>query len=100
MLPILIKPQEREIIIKKEIKKLFKDHGWKGKSEFSCNICNKHFSEGINIDNGETYSKAKPLVQNHIKEEHPNFCYGCNKCKELFTVQSDFKNHVCKYDKF
>lgn len=74
------------------IKKLYCDCGWKSLSKFKCNIC--YAEECIDIDTKtETYDKAKPLIFEHIINNHPEYCYVCDNCPQLFCNKGDLTKH-------
>ena len=90
----IIKPKKDYVLEKRYIKKLYKDCGYKSHSSFKCGICDYEVYE--NLEEGEKYDKCKPKMIEHIINKHPNFCYSCSYCNNLFCNQEGFKNHVCE----
>lgn len=87
----IINPEKTTIEV--EIKKLYKDKGWKYSSIFECSICGEIFRDGIDEEKGEKYDKCLSKVISHIIEKHPEYTYSCNGCDIRFTTKKDFTQH-------
>lgn len=92
----MIPPEENTIHLEVKLTTLFKDHGWKGHSEFSCRICGRRFSAPAWDEENETnnYRTAYPRLVEHITSAHPEFCYSCPKCDEKFISKKDTQGHL------
>ena len=92
--------ENRKNTVVKTIKRLYQDCGWKQTSIYRCNVCQKQESlrpRPIPANGEFDYSVAKPLIVQHIKEAHPEYCYQCkNGCGENFCTKMDKKFHETK----
>ena len=81
----------KKTTIEKTVHRLIRDCGWKNKSCFRCGVCSVEMFDII-YEN-ENYNKCRPRMIEHIINEHPEYCYRCNKCPMLFTTKKDLKCH-------
>lgn len=67
--------------------------GW---SNYKCNICLKTL--GCQIDRSEKseYDNGYPILKQHLIEQHPEYCYRCEKCNVLHINKSDLIS--CKHN--
>jgi len=61
----------------------------RNQNDCRCNICDFVIL---------SFRKVYPLSENldiieHIKTNHPEYCYKCDKCPDLFTSKADLNRH-------
>lgn len=79
------------------MKRLYQDCGWRNVSIYRCNICNIIVSDiATQIDDYHSdYKSAFPLIEAHIKENHPEHCFICIKCDSKHISITNLKK-CCK----
>lgn len=97
----MIQPKETTVEKQFHLKVLYKDHGWKGNSEFSCKICGDYFSEYAWDEETQEfdYRKAYPKLVEHIVTNHPEYCHACATCNEKFITKKAIKDHLKTHKK-
>ena len=78
------------------MKRLYQDCGWKDQSIYKCNTCDIKISVNGRVDSTTmNYKKAFPLIESHIRENHPEVCFICCKCKQFHISIGNLKK-CCK----
>jgi hypothetical protein len=77
------------------VKRLIFDCGFKRNSEFRCVVCNKRKRAPTKLgeDGKIDYTIARPMMVEHIILTHPDYCYKCNKCNDLFVTKKEMAQH-------
>ena len=83
---IIRDPTQNQILKSVELKKLLEDNSWNGFNQIECRVCGETFCE-------DTQKMSIKLCRRHITQSHPEFCYKCTLCDEMFISRSEAKRH-------